>query len=504
MANVIGIDLGTTYSAVAYLTADGRAEIIRDDEGSNLTPSVVFLEAENQMLVGWEAKRAAAGQADQVAEFFKRQMGTEEGIVIGGHELTPKELSTVVLKKLRLVAEGQLGSIDEVVITVPANFSNKGREDTINAGKAAGLNVKHILNEPTAAAIYYAEQQQVQGKVAVYDLGGGTFDCSIVEIKGQDVRILSSQGNQRLGGHDFDNKLLELIQIKFQAETGSTYKLERSDFSKDIEELKKSLSNRSQVSASISPPQGGRINVEVTRDEFVNAISTFITKAEMLVEEALDEINLNPASIDHVVMVGGSVRIPAIQESVRKIFGKEPKTFGNVDEAVALGAAIYSAIKSDSTTLNVAQKTAVSNVGIAEISNHFFGVIALSRNEEINSMEDRVSILIPKNESIPCEVTEPFFTISDGQTGVRITITQSPAEETDPRWVTKVWEGRLGPLPSGRPQGQEISVTFSYDANQVLHCSFTDVASGIKSDVSLDLRSDSTTGNSSIDDFLVE
>jgi molecular chaperone DnaK len=505
MANIIGIDLGTTYSAVAHLTADGRSEILRDSDGNNLVPSVVYVEDRDQLLVGWDAKRESAVQPERVAEFFKRQMGSEETLGVAGQRFSPLELSTFVLKKLNQIASKELGHVDEAVITVPANFTNQARTDTLNAGKAAGLNVKHIINEPTAAAIYYAQQEHLQGKVAVYDLGGGTFDCSIVDINGQDVEILSSQGNQRLGGHDFDNKLLELINAKFNASSGTNYRVTRSDLSgKDLEELKKSLSNRSRVLASVSPPQGGRTNIEVTQAEFVDSISTLITKAEMLVEEALDEINLSPSGIDHVVLVGGSTRIPAIQESVKKLFNQEPKSIVNVDEAVARGAAIYAAYKSDGSRLNVAQRTAVANVGIHEVTNHYFGTVVLHFNEEANSAEDRVSILIPKNASIPCEVTEPFYTVSEGQRGVLCRVTQSPAEETDPRWVTKVWEGQLGPLPEGRPAGQEIRVTFSYDSNAVLKCHFRDVASGVETDVSLDLRSQTGSAAVDIDQFLVE
>lgn len=505
MTNIIGIDLGTTYSAVARLTQDGRAEVLRDSDNQNLTPSVVYLEGDDQMLVGWDAKRESISQPNLVAEYFKRQMGEDKALDIGGHQLTPVELSTLVLKKLRKIAEEHVPGIDEAVITVPANFTNQARKDTLTAGKAAGLDVKHIINEPTAAAIYYAQQKHVQGTVAVYDLGGGTFDCSIVKITGQDVEILASQGNQRLGGHDFDTRLLELIQSKFHTETGSNYQLTPSDFSgKDIEELKKSLSNRPKTLASVSPPEGGRINITVTQEEFADAISTLITKAEMLVEEALDEVGFEATDIDQVILVGGSTRVPSVVESVRNLFGKEPVTTANVDEAVALGAAVYAAIKSGSATLNAAQKSAVGNVGIDEVCNHFFGTIALNFDEERRAAENRVAILIKKNTKIPCEITESFYTVADGQTSVKCTVTQSPAEETDPRWVTTVWEGSMGPLPEGRSSGQEIQVTFAYDSNATLHCSFVDVATGKKTEVSLDQRSEDGAPNVDIEQFIVE
>lgn len=505
MANILGIDLGTTYSVVAHLTTDGRSEVIRDSDNNNLTPSVVFLEGPNQILVGWEAKRESVVQPDMVAEYFKRQMGEDKSQRVGGHEFTPVELSTMVLQKLKQVAEAQLGAADAVVITVPANFTNQARQDTINAGRAAGLKVDHIINEPTAAAIYYAQQQHVQGRVAVYDFGGGTFDCSIAEIDGQDVEILSSQGNQRLGGHDFDNKLLELIQNKYQAQTGSDYRLTPRNFTgKDIETLKKSLSNRSKTLATVTHPSGGAVNIEITQDEFSDAISTLITKAEMLVEAALDEVELEPSDIDHVVLVGGSTRVPAVRASVKKMFGQEPQALTNVDEVVALGAAVYAAIKSGEGKLNLAQKAAVANVGIGEICNHYFGTVALQINSETQEPERRVSILIPKNSPVPSEISKKFYTVVDGQTAVRCTVTQATTEETDPRWVFTAWEGELGSLPPDRPAGQEVLVTFGYDTNATLHCSFLDVASGRKTEASLDLRLGQASSKLDIEQFIVD
>ncbi len=505
MANIIGIDLGTTYSVVANITKDGRAEVLRDNDNNNLTPSVVFVEEENKFLVGWDAKKASIGQPEMAAEYFKRQMGNDSPISVGEFKLTPVELSALVLKKLKNIAEERLGShIDEAVITVPANFTNQARQDTISAGKAVGLNVKHIINEPTAAAIYYAQQQHIQGKAAVYDLGGGTFDCSIVEISGQDVEILSSQGNQRLGGYDFDLKLLDLIQGKFEAATGSKYKLRQPQDISGIEDHKKTLSNRSKILASVSPPSGSRVNVTVTQEEFSDAISTLITKAEMLVEEALDEIDLAPSDIDHVILVGGSTRVPAVRESVTKLFGQEPKAIANVDEAVALGAAIYAAIKSDAGLLNAAQKSAIATVGIEEICNHYFGTIVLTYDEERDEHKSQVSILIAKNTPVPCKVSEPFYTVHDGQTAVHCTVTQSAAQELDPKWVTKVWEGDIGQLPPGRTSGQEIRVSFAYDSNATLHCSFVDVSTGKKTEVTIDQRTGKASSAIDIDEFIVD
>lgn len=505
MANIIGIDLGTTYSVVAHLTPDGRAEVIRDSDNQNLTPSVVYAETDNDIYVGWEAKRESVVSPDSVAEHFKRRMGETDIVRLGNREFTPTDLSALVLRKIAQIAQESIGQIDAAVITVPANFTNQARQDTMAAGKAAGLKVEHIVNEPTAAAIYYAQQQHVQGKVVVYDLGGGTFDCSVVEVMGQNVNILSSLGNQRLGGHDFDNKLLALIQGKYEAQTGSDYKLKNGDFSgKDIEELKKSLSKRSKINVSVAPPTGGRVNIEVTQDEFSDSISTLVKKAEMLVEGALDEVDLKPSDINHVVLVGGSTRVPSVRENVQKFFKQEPKATANVDEAVALGATIYAALKATDLQLNAAQISAASIVDLEEICNHFFGTVSLHYDEETGRPSDRVSILIKKNSRIPAQVSDTFYTVHDGQVAVSCIVTQSPAEELDPRWVTKVWEGELGPLPPNRPSGQSVKVTFAYDSNAVLHCTFVDEASGLTEQVSIDQRIADGSKGLDIEDFIVE
>lgn len=505
MSNVIGIDLGTTYSTVARITRDGRSEIVRDEDGHNLTPSVVVRERKDAVHVGWEAKREGDIRPEVCFKEFKREMGTDQTWKIEDEEFTPVVLSSLVLRKLKMIAESQLGSIDEAVITVPANFAHQARQDTITAGSQIGLNVKHIINEPTAAALCYAMLEDLQGTVAVYDLGGGTFDCSIVKLAGKDTEVLCSQGSQRLGGVDFDQKLLELISAKFRDAIGSAYDVVESDLKqRPLEEYKKSLSKRDAIKVLISTEQHPPTNVDITRSEFENAISTYITKAQMLVELALSEIDLTPDDIDHVLLVGGSTRIPAVRTSVESIFGKAPKALRNVDEVVALGAAYYAILRTDSSSLNAAQKAAFDNVTVSEKTSHFFGTQIIEYNDQLDRYDHRVSILIPKNADIPCSVTERYYTTNDGQQYVNCSVSQSTAEETDPQWVTKIWEGRLGPFPANRPAGQEIRVTFNYDTNSTLTCEFTDVATGMKTEKALNLRSEEQSTAIDVDQFIVE
>ena len=503
MANIIGIDLGTTYSVVSKLDKSGRSEVLRDEDGQNLTPSSIFFEGADRSIVGWEAHREAASQPTKVAQEFKRDMGTDT--TFNGHELTPTELSALVLKKLKKIAESNVGEVDTAVVTVPANFTNGARVATMNAAKAANLPVENIVNEPTAAAVYYAFAEDISGKIAVYDLGGGTFDVSIVYVSGDDVDVLASQGNQRLGGTDFDRCLLELIDEKYKAKTGSSHDVQPTDLSKTLEEMKRSLSSRESVLAAVEPPEQPPENIEITRDEFNAKIGTLITKAAMLFEAALEEAGLEPTDLDHVVLVGGSTRVPAVRESVEKMVGKPALATKNVDEVVALGAAIYAGLKAKDVNLTEAQKGAISPIDLTEVCNHFYGTIVLTHDTEKEAAVEKVSVLIKKNSSIPVSVSESFFTAYDGQGHVDCTVTQSVTEETDPRWVTKVREVTLGPLPPNRPAGKEVKVSFRYDDNQIMFCRFEDVESGMSEEIEIDLASESVeSAAADIDKFLVE
>ena len=498
MANYIGIDLGTSFSVVATLDETGRPIIIANEDGINITPSVVAFDSANKTMVGEEARKGLWTDPNTIGR-FKRDMGRSQTYHAHGTEHTPTELSALVLKKIKEFTITAIKDIEEAVVTIPANFANEAREATMEAAKIAGLNVKYIINEPTAAALFYAWKsgEELSGKYAVYDLGGGTFDISIIDVDGQNIEVLATNGVSKLGGDDFDSIVQSLVGKKFKEAAGKEMDLE--DYTKnEAEEDKKSLSKKEKCSLRIS-----RVSIEITRHEFEEAISSLISQTEMLCETTLDEADLSPNEIKKILLVGGSTRMPCVQESITKVFNKEPTVSANVDEVVALGAAIYAAYKSDRAKLSAIQKKSVDKVKVSEITAKCFGVISRGFDEAREQSKLQNTIMIMKGEKIPTSVTEPFFTIGDGQESVMCKITESSAPETDPNFVKIIWEGELE-LPSGRKAGQQIDVTYSYNDNQIMECSFLDVASGKKRDVDVDANKTAGAAGDSIDKFIVE
>lgn len=494
MATFIGIDLGTTFSAVAYLDDTGRPAIVANRDGGNITPSVVEFRGDDDVLVGEEPRKSLFISENAIGR-FKREMGGSKTYEVDGRSYTPTDLSALVLKKLKQDAEAALGPIDSAVVTIPANFANEARDATLAAAKQAGLEINHIVNEPTAAALYYAYKSgdELSGTYAVYDLGGGTFDISIIRVEGQDVEILAANGVNRCGGDDFDRALHTLISDKYKSTTGAD--LDSADFSvNDAEEEKKSLSRRDRVIVRVA-----RQNIEITRIEFEESISSLITQARLATESTIDEVDLSVNELTGVFLVGGSTRIPAVERSVRNIFGKDPTSTANVDEVVALGAAVYAAYKGDRSKLNAIQKKTIEQIKVDERTAMCFGIIAFDtqRNESYNS------VIIEKNRKIPCSVMEPYYTLSDDQTGVDISVTESRAPEKDPTFVKVIQKGELN-LPDGRPAGQEINVTYSFDENQIMHCKFLDAASGREEVFALSMTQKSEPTDSEIDKFTVE
>jgi len=499
MASFIGIDLGTTYSAVATIDETGRPMIVHNSDGENITPSCVVGDTPGSMLVGEFARRQWGNAPETAAARFKRDMGTSQTYSINENNFTPTQLSTFVLKKLLKDAASSLGEIGEAVVTIPANFAHEARDATMAAAKAAGLNVKYIINEPTAAAIYYAFKsgEELSGNYAVYDLGGGTFDVSVIRVDGHDVDVLATNGVHKLGGDDFDAALQTLVQKKFKEITGANLELE--DFTKNEAEVeKKSLSQRKKATVRVAKQL-----VDIDREELEEIISTFVTQAEMLCETTIEEAGIDVLDIKGVFLAGGSTRIPLVRESVKRIFQQEPVISGNVDEVVALGAALYAAYKGDPTNLSTVQKTAIQKIKVSESSGKCFGTISMGHNAAREEIELKNTIIIRKGEKIPCSVTESFFTVHDNQEGVNCQVTESSAVETDPRFVKVIWNGKLE-LPSGRKADQEIKVTFSYDDNQIMNCKFVDVDSGRETKIDLSMASTNSDAESGIDKFLVE
>jgi molecular chaperone DnaK len=469
MASFIGIDLGTTYSSVSYLDDTGRPQIIRNAEGHNLTPSCIEVNGDD-ITVG-ETARRGLGWNDKVLARFKRDMGTSTKYKVGEKEFTPTQCSTFVLIKLLQDAKDTIGEVGEAVVTIPANFSQNERVETLTAAKLAGLKVKRIVNEPTAAALYYVfkNRGELNGNFAVYDLGGGTFDISIIQVVNKnDIIVLASEGLKKLGGDDFDAALQIIVQKKYKDATGEDLDIQKGYTKTDAEEDKKSLSKRERVNVRVE-----KTNIELTRDEFEKEIEPLLAQAEMSCEIAIEAAGLQLKDITDVLLVGGSTRVPCVTESVKKIFKKEPVTTVNVDEAVCLGASLFAAIKGDPEDLTPVQKASIKKLTVSDVAVGCFGTFAYrgGTHEEYNS------VLILKNEKIPCAVTERYTTMYDNQTTVDCRITQSDTPTDNPQWVNIIWEGDLS-LPSGRRRGQKIDVTYAYDENGTMHASFVDVATG--------------------------
>ena len=479
MSAFLGIDLGTTYSAISYINVSGRPEIILNKAGDNMTPSCLLFEGKNVKYAGKEA-RIQIGLNDHVASRWKREMGSQEEYIIDGHVHTPTTLSADLLRKLFEDATDKIGDIGDVVITVPANFPHDARDETKKAAKLANINLTRIIDEPTAAALFYAMESewQLKGTYAVYDLGGGTFDISIVKIDGRNVDVVATDGDSRLGGDDFDQILQEIVGKKYLDLTGE--ELEEEFFTKtEAEEQKKSLTTR-EVKIRVI-----KTWISVSQEEFEAAINSKIKRTEKICRKVLKTAGIEIEDIKDVIFVGGSTRLPSVYNLVKKIFNKEPYVTAQVDEAVALGASAYAIIKGDQTKLNAAQKSVFENIKVQDVTPAYFGFICDKKDPKRGKWVSHVEIIIPKNINRPCAETRDFITRYDNQTEVTCSVTSSSNNTTAPGFVTKIWEGDLGPLPEGRKKGQKIKVTFKFDSDGIMHASFLDVSSGIQKNIPL-------------------
>ena len=457
----IGIDLGTTFSVVAYYDKlVERSKVIEDPVA--LVPSRVSVK-DGKLLVGVKGVGA-----DDFAELFKRHMGDpDKTYSLEGEEYTPTQLSAEVLKHMKGMAEAQLEEIGEAVVTVPANFPHEARDATMVAAKEAGLDVKYIVNEPTAAALYYASvgKGKLSGKYAVYDLGGGTFDVTIMDVQGYEVEVIGSEGVRELGGRDFDEALLGLVKEKYKAESGKAFDLDQRamrTLKDEVTKAKHELSEQEGTQIFIK-----RETLTVTRAEFEEAISSLITQAEMLCEALLEEVNLKPSDLEAVFLAGGSTRIPAVRRSVESVFKQAGTSTVDVDKVVALGAALYAAYKAGQA----------EGVEVSERTSKCFGTIVLGLDASHEEAEHYNDVLIKRGEPLPTSFTKEYETVARGQTHINCRVTESRTEERNPKFVAMIASKDLK-LPPGRPAGQAIEVTFSYTENQIMHASFKDVASG--------------------------
>lgn len=496
-SKVIGIDLGTTNSVVAVMEG-GEAKVITNLEGNRITPSVIAFTDKGETLVGEPAKRQAVTNPHNTIYSIKRFMGrrhkevaAEEKIVpyevTGGAEdyvkvrvndkdFTPPEISAKVLLKLKEAAESYLGhKVNKAVVTVPAYFNDAQRQATKDAGQIAGLEVERIINEPTAAALAYGLEKKKDEKIAVFDLGGGTFDVSILEVDAELVQVLSTNGDTHLGGDDFDEVLIDHIADKFQQEEGVDLRKDPMALQRlreAAEKAKKELS--SSQSTDINLPfitmQGGspkHLQVSISRSEFERLVDHLVERCRKPVMDALKDADLNPSQIDEVVLVGGSTRIPKVQELVRKIFGKDPHKGVNPDEVVAVGAAIQGAI--------IAGQGEYKDILLLDVTPLSLG---------IETEGGVMTKLIERNTTIPFEKKETFSTAADGQTAVTVRVFQGERPMAgDNRLLGEFNLDGIPPAPRGVPQ---IEVIFDIDKNGILSVSAKDKATGKEQTVKID------------------
>ena len=505
MAELVGIDLGTTNTVMAYLDESGDPKIQVNTAGENLTPSAVHIDEQKNVLVGTEAiKQAEFGF--RIWTDYKRDIGNdvsnnEKYGTVQQIEITPEVLSTFVLRKLKHDYEmARSSDIANTAITFPANFSDRRREASLSSGKLADWPVGLGINEPSAAALYFAMKENLlPGKYAIYDFGGGTWDISIIEVEGTETTVVDTSGIVQCGGKDFDEKLKDLVNEKFMSETGVAIE-ESLQASGIYEGSKKSLSVRDEINIAIRQQNGPPVTLSVTRSEFESGISTLIAQTEIVCSSLLKK---HP-DIVQVLLVGGSTRVPAVKQSIEKIFGKPPLSVGNPDEVVALGAAIYAGLRADPISLNQAQSELLSKVNFNEIANHYLGISAMVLNESSGRYESHPSYIINKGTKIPCTVTEPYYTIANGQENVKLEVLQATIPETDQRFVSVLWEGNLS-IPPGLKEGERIDVTFEIDEGGVVHCSFIHEPSGRNEKVSLTPQYEvDESKKSAIEAFFVE
>lgn len=515
MSKIVGIDLGTTFSAIAYLNDLGKPEIAPNFENNQkILPSVVYIDGESKKVqVGEKALNALVAEHEKVVEAVKKKMQDEtvwstiEGKFIdkntadvGDNEYTPAQISSLILKKLSEFNEGT----KKVVVTVPAMFAESARRATSDAVAIAGLELTDLINEPTAAILYYASipDVDVSGKIMVFDLGGGTFDVTIADVNNTDINILTSRGDKNLGGHDFDMFIIDKIAKEYEEKKGKPLTEKDLRVARPIaEKIKKALSFKQETSEFIDGPEGP-YEFNLTREQFNELISIKITQIKMLMEEALDNANLKPEHIDQTLLVGGSTRIPEIINVITNIMGKAPVKGVNVDEAVALGAAIYAGLNASSSDLSASQKKSLKDVKLTDVCNQYFGTAVQTYDETLKTYTLINDILIPRDTKLPYSITREYATSVDNQTVWNCKVNQSEHEETDLEFVNVVSEGKVD-LPPNRPAGQPLEATFTYDKSGRMVCEFLDVNTGNKE--VLELRPDSNLAPEDAElDFKIE
>ena len=467
MGKIIGIDLGTTNSCVAVMEG-GKPTVIANAEGERTTPSIVAFTKTGDRLVGEPAKRQAVTNADRTIRSIKREMGTDYKVDIEGKKYSPQEISAMILQKLKGDAENYLGEkVTEAVITVPAYFNDAQRQATKDAGKIAGLDVKRIINEPTAAALAYGLDNENEQKIMVYDLGGGTFDVSIIEIGDGVIEVLSTAGNNRLGGDDFDQKVTDYILAEFKKQEGvdlSNDKMALQRIREAAEKAKKELSSATTtninlpfITATADGPK--HLDMNLTKAKFDELTHDLVEKTAEPVQRALSDAGLQASELSKVLLVGGSTRIPAVQDKVRQLTGHEPSKSLNPDECVALGASVQGG--------KLAGDAGAGDILLLDVT-----PLSLS----IETMGGIATRLIERNTTIPTKKSQIFSTAADNQTAVDINVVQG--ERQFARDNKSLGQFRLDGIPPARRGVPQIEVTFDIDANGIVNVSAKDLGTG--------------------------
>lgn len=461
---IVGIDFGTSTSAVAFLDEDGEPEIVVNAEGGRLTPSAVYFKPGSDLkIVGQRA--LDAGDAGRTVRRIKRLIDDPDQVwEFDGRQWTPSELAALVFAKLKRDAREHLGPFYDVVLTVPANFNELARRNVVAAATMAGLNVVRLVNEPTAAALFYAHAHGVRGRVLVYDLGGGTLDVTIMDVTADGVRILTSEGARHLGGTDFDDLLLETYAERCRRLAGVDLldgEQLRWQGLEATEQIKWLLSEHDSVATGVGSGNNGDVDIELSRGDFEQAVERQLLRSMMLVEQALDSAGIRAADLDHICLAGGSTRIPMVRTLLEQTLGKAPESCANVDECVALGAALFAGRKGG---------------GVKDVANTSYGTLALIHNAATGEERLMNRVVIPKDTPLPCEFSQTFETSEDGEQEITVDITQG--EDEDPRYVDVI--GRVSlQVPPGRPAGCRISVFYRYDTGQRVHATIVDHDSGL-------------------------
>ena len=482
MAKIIGIDLGTTNSCVAVMEG-GKPVVIANSEGQRTTPSVVAFTKSGERLVGEPAKRQAVTNAERTISSIKRHMGTDYKVSIDGKEYTPQEISAMILQKLKADAESYLGEpVTEAVITVPAYFNDAQRQATKDAGRIAGLDVKRIINEPTAAALAYGLDNEGEQKIMVYDLGGGTFDVSLIEIGDGVIEVLATSGNNHLGGDDFDKKLMDYMIEDFKNKEGidlskDTMALQRINVA--AEQAKKELSsagkttiNLPYITATAEGPK--HFEMELTRAKFDEITADLVEKTAEPVKNALSDAGVSASELGKVLLVGGSTRIPAVQEKVKQLTGKEPNKSLNPDECVALGASVQAG--------KLAGDAGAGDVLLLDVT-----PLTLS----IETMGGIATHMIERNTTIPTKKSQIFSTAADNQSAVDINVVQGEREFAKDN--KSLGQFRLDGIPAAKRGVPQIEVTFDIDANGIVNVSAKDLGTGKEQHITI-------TGGSNMSD----